>query len=255
MDRTAKSALGFFFVLLLMASLACGIGGVELPGGENGSAGAAATAEGAARMAATAVAQVTIPAGAMETAESAAGQAGGLAATAIALAGERGGDLVATLEASNFDIQVDVNVEPLRQKVANAQPDANGNVTITFTEQELNEAIAFRATGGTEQAFELRNPTLSFSEGNVILLAQINQPLEGELRATFLPTVQGNQLRFNLTAASIGGVSVPTAVLSLAEARLNTSMALITAALPSNYTLTDITAGNGALTISAQRSN
>lgn len=251
MQRKLYSPLGLFLALLLLATLACSIGGVELPGGE-APEGAAATAEGAAAMAATAVARVTIPPGAVETAQSAAGQAGGLAATAVALAGQEGGDLMATLEASGFDVDVAVNIEPLREKVANAQPDENGNITITFTEEELNQAITLREGAAVEQSLDLQEPSLSFSDGNVLLTGQIQQPLSGELRATFQPVVEAGQLRFNLTAASIGGIAVPTAVLGTVEAALNTSLATVTAGLPANYTLSDINVSEGTLTVVAQ---
>ena len=251
MQRKLHSPLGLFLILLLLGALACSVGGVELPGGAVPE-GAAATAEGAAAMAATAVARVTIPAGAVETAQAAAGQAGGLAATAVALAGPEGGNLLATLEASGFDVDVTVNVEPLRDKVANAQPDENGNITITFTEEELNQAITLREGEAMEQTLDLQEPLLSFSDGNVLLTGQIQRPIRGELRATFQPAVETGQLRFNLTAASIGGIAMPTAVLGAVEAALNTSLATVTAGLPADYTLTDINVRDGSLTVVAR---
>ena len=239
-----------FTTLLLMAALACGIGDVGLP--DVGlPEGAAATAEGAAQAAATAMAGVTVPAGAIETAQSAAGQAGGLAATAVALAGEEGSGLLATLEASNFDVSITVDVDALRQKVTNAQPGADGNITIELTDEELNQAIDVRAgTAGEEPA--IQDPDIIFTGGNAVLVGRVQQPVQGELRATFQPVVNDGQLRLFLTAVTVGGIPVPTVLLSSVEATINASLATLLSALPDNYRLSEIVIGEGTMTIVAR---
>ena len=239
-----------FLTLLLLAALGCGIGGVEVP--DVGlPAGAAATAEGAAQAAATAMAQVTIPAGIAETAQSAAGGAGGLAATAIALAGEEGGGLLATLEASDFDVQITVDVDALRQKVSDAQPDASGNITLELTDDELNQAIDVRA-GRAGQDPAIQDPDLIFTGGNVVLVGRVQQPVQGELRATFQPVVSDGQLRLFLTAVTVGGIPVPTVLLSSVEATINASLATLLSALPNNYRLSEIIIGEGTMSIIAR---
>lgn len=241
-----------FVGILLLATLACGIGGVEVP--DVGlPEGAAATAEGAAEVAATAMAGATLPAGAEETAESAAGRAGGLAATAIALAGEQGSGLLATLQASDFEVQITFDIEPLRNKVNQAQPDASGNINLEISEEELNRAIDVRAgRAGEEPALE--DPEVNFTGGNIILVGRVQQPIQGELRATFQPVVSDGQLRLFLTDVNIGGIPVPTVLLSSVEATINASLATLLSTLPSNYRLSEIVIGEGAMTIVARPS-
>ena len=239
-----------FLTLILMATLACGIGGVDLPDAGLPE-GAAATAEGAARAAATAMARVTLPAGAVETAQSAAGQAGDLAATAVALAGEEGSGLLATLQASDFDVRITVDVDALRQKVSEARPGPDGNITLEITDDELNQAIDVRAGNAGEEP-AIQDPEISFSGGNVILVGRVRQPVEGELRATFQPVVSDGQLRLFLTSVTVGGIPVPTVLLSSAEATINASLATLLSALPNDYRLSEIIVGEGSMTIVAR---
>lgn len=239
-----------YLLLLLLATLACGIGDIGVP--DVGlPEGAAATAEGAAQAAATAMAQVTIPAGAVETAQAAAGQAGGLAATAIALAGEQGGGLLATLEASDFEVQISIDLDALRQKVSEARPGADGTIRLELTDEELNRAVDVRAgRAGEEPA--IQDPDLSFGDGNVLLVGRVTQPIEGELRASFEPVVSDGQLRLFLTSVNIGSIPVPTVLLSSVEATLNASLATLLSALPNNYRLSEVVIGDGTMTIIAR---
>lgn len=236
--------------LLLMASLACGIGGVEVP--DVGlPEGAAATAEGAADAAATAMAGVTLPSGVVETAESAGGLSGGLAATAVALAGEQGSGLLATLQASDFEVQITFDVEPLRNKISQAQPGADGNITLEITDEELNQAIDVRAgRAGEEPA--LQDPEINFTDGNVVLIGRVQQPIQGEMRATFQPIVSDGQLRLFLTGVTIGSIPVPTVLLSSVEATINASLATLLSALPGNYRLSEIIIGEAVMTVIAR---
>lgn len=242
--------LQLFVGILLITTLACGIGDIGAP--DVGlPEGAAATAEGAARAASTAMAQVTIPAGAVETAQSAAGQAGALAATAVALAGEQGSGLLATLEASDFDVQITIDVEALRQKVSEAQPNAEGVINLQLTDEELNRAIDVRA-GRAGQEPAIQDPDLIFTRDGVVLVGRVQQPIQGELRATFQPEVAAGQLRLFLTEVNIGGIPVPTVLLSSVEATINASLATLLSALPNNYRLSEIIMDEGMMTIIAR---
>lgn len=237
-------------VLLMLAALACGIGDIGVP--DVGlPEGAAATAEGAARAASTAMARVTIPAGAVETAQAVAGQAGGLAATAIALAGEEGSGLLATLQASDFDVQITIDVDALRQKVSEARPGPDGNITLELTDEELNRAIDVRA-GRAGQEPAMQDPDLTFADGNVVLVSRVQQPVQGELTAVFQPVVSNGQLRLFLTDVTVGGIPVPPVLLSSVEATINASLATLLSALPDDYMLSDIAIGAGTMTIIAR---
>jgi hypothetical protein len=246
MERQEKRVLALFVGLLLFAGLACGIGGANLPEVEIPE-GAAATAEGFARSAATAAAEVGVAA----TAGAAAQQAGSLAATAVALAGVEGADLVATLQASDFAINVDVNSGPLQEKFSNLQPDANGNVMITITDAELNELIVVRQVGnGTT---ELQNVSVAFRGGNAILTGQVSRPVQAELEIAFRPEVEDGRLRFRVANAAVGNLRVPNILLDTAENSLNSSLSTVINSLPASYRLQDITIGEGTMTIIAQQ--
>lgn len=236
--------------ILLAATLACSIGGLGVP--EVGlPEGAAATAEGAAQVAATAMARVTVPSGVRATADSAVGQLGGLAATAVALAGEQGSGLLATLQASDFEVQISVDMEGLRQKVSEARPDADGVMRIELTDDELNNAISVRAgRAGQEPAIE--DPEVIFTNDNVVLVGRVQQPIQGEMRATFQPIVNNGQLRFFLTAVTISDIPVPTVLLSSVEATINASLATMLSVLPSNYRLSELSVTEGSMTIIAR---
>lgn len=223
-QKTAWTS-ALFFGILFMAALACGPGGVDLP-------------------------EVTIPAGAAETAESAASQAGDLAGTAAAVASEQGGNLAATLEATDFDVDIQFDGEAIREKFDNVQPDENGNITVAITDQEINQALEVGNTGGVSP---IQNVTVAFSGGNVALSGDVTQPLQGRLTATFSPIVTDGQFQLDLINARIGPVPVPVSVLTSLETTINEKVATQISRLPSAYSLQDVVIEEGSLTIVAHR--
>src|SRR5690606_27197562 len=98
-----KQPIWVLLGLLLLVSLACAMPGGSLP-------------------------DVTVPNDAAATAAAAAQQAGRAAATIAAVASENSDELLATVQASDFEINV--NIDALREKFSNLQPDANGNISV-----------------------------------------------------------------------------------------------------------------------------
>lgn len=223
-QKTART-IALFFGILFLAALACSPGGVDLP-------------------------EVTIPAGAAETAESAASQAGELAGTAAAVAGEQGGNLVATLEATDFDVDIQFDAEAIREKFANVQPDENGNVTVAVSDQEINQALEVGNTGGVSP---IQNVTVAFTGGNVAFSGDVTQPLQGRLTATFRPMVTDGQFQLDLINARIGPVPVPVSVLTSLETTINEKVATQISRLPTAYSLQDVIIEEGSMTIVARR--
>lgn len=222
--KTTRATV-LFFGLLFLAALACSPGGVDLP-------------------------EVTIPAGAAETAESAASQAGQLAGTAAAVAGEQGGGLVATLEATDFNVDIQFDAEAIRERFSDVQPDESGNVTVTVTDQEINEALQVGNAGGLSP---IQNVSIAFSGGNVTFSGDVTQPLQGRLTATFSPMVTDGQFQLDLINARIGPVPVPVSVLTSLETTINERVATQLSRLPTSYSLQDVIIEEGSLTIVAQR--
>lgn len=225
MKQETTRAIVVFFGLLLLATLACGPGGVDLP-------------------------EVTIPAGAAETAESAAAQAGELAGTAAAVAGEQGGGLVATLEATDFNIDIQFDSEAIREKFSSVQPDESGNITVAITDQEINEALQVADTGGVSP---IQNLNVSFTGGNVVFSGDVTQPLQGRLTASFSAAVIDGQLQLDLVNARIGSVPVPPSLLDSLESTINERVATQLSRLPTSYTLQNVVIEEGSMTIMASR--
>ncbi len=73
-------------------------------------------------------------------------QAGDMAATAVAQAGE----LVATAECFPTPDPAAAGGSALEQKLANIQPDANGNFSVDITEGDLNEFVSGQTGGGIQ---------------------------------------------------------------------------------------------------------
>lgn len=221
MTRAVVAFFGFF----LLVTLACGPGGVNLP-------------------------EVTIPAGAAETAEAAAAQAGELAGTAAAVAGEQGEGLVATLEATDLDVDIQFDTEALREKFSSVQPDENGNITVTISDQEINDALQVANTAGVSP---IQNITVAFTGGNVVFSGDVTRPLQGRLAATFSAAVIDGQLQLDLVSATIGSVPIPPSMLDSLESTINDKVATQISRLPTNYTLQSVVIAEGSMTIMASR--
>ena len=246
MQRQAKWVLFFFFAMLMVPVLACGPGGIGLPE-VNVPEGAAATAEGMAREAATAVAQVTIPPGAQETVAA----VGESAATAVAVAGQEGGAAVSTLQASNYTFNVTVNTEQLREKVASARPDENGIISINLTDDEINRAIEVQAVTGNDQPATFQNPAVAFTGGNVLLTGDLTQPIPAELIASFTPVIVDGQLQVDLQSVTLRGLPLPPQALAPVEQNLNNALREMTSSLPPGYVVQEVNAGEGTMTVTA----
>lgn len=214
-----------FFGMLFLAALACSPGGVDLP-------------------------EVTIPAGAAETAESAAAQAGELAGTAAAVAGEQGGNLVSTLEATDFNVDIQFDGEAIQEKFRNARPDENGNITVTITDQEINEALQVGEQAG-DAVSPIQDVTVAFTGGNAVFSGDVTRPLQGRLTATFRPSVVDGQIQLDLINARIGPVPIPVSVLTSLETTVNDKVAAGLSQLPPAYSLQDVAIEEGSMTIVA----
>ena len=222
-----KQPIWVLLGLLLLVSLACAMPGGSLP-------------------------DVTVPDDAAATAASAAQQAGQAAATIAAVASENSDDLLATVQASDF--QINVNVDALREKFTNLQPDANGNISVTLTDEEINQAIQGQ-NNVAQQGISLQGIGVTFTGGNVVLTAMVTEPLQAQMTASFQPQVIDSQLQFTLVSAVLGRLPVPPAVLQSVEQTLNTTIGQLIATIPADYGLQDIVMGEGTMTIVARPAN
>ncbi|MCB9421358.1 MAG: hypothetical protein H6667_16260 [Ardenticatenaceae bacterium] len=229
-----KLTLIILMTLFILPALACG--GISVPKVDELAGQAADAATKAAEAAATAV----IVAQQVASSE----QVQSLEATAVA----------AATSLANTNIELPEN-SSLRQKFSNAQPDANGNITITVTDAEMNEAIQMKQAAAEQAGQEqpLQGTMVTFTGGNIVLTGSIATPITAQLTATFRPYVANGILQFEVVSASLGSINVPTALLSASQATLNSTLNEAMGNLPANYTLQDVLMGEGTMTIYAHK--
>lgn len=219
--RRVNRTLLLGLILLLTPALACGLEGLSAP-----------------------EVNVTIPADAAE-------QAGNAAATAAAAAGEAG-NAAATLAAQAEGSGVSLpDGSALAERFAALQPDESGNVTITVTEAQMNQALQQgeerAAAQGQEQ--QVQNIQVTFNDGRIILSGNITAPINGTLTVTFRPYVMNGNLQFEAVEATINEQRVPNAVLQTASATMNGTLGTAANELPNNITWQSVTVSDGVLTL------
>lgn len=229
-----KSFLFILITLLILPALACG--GVSVPNVDELAGQAADAATKAADAAATAVII------AQQAASSE--QVQNLEATAVA----------AATSLANSDFELPEN-SSLRQKFTNARPDANGNITITLTDAELNEAIRLKQTAAEQagQPQTVQGLTVTFTGGHIVMTGSITTPVTAQLTVTFRPYVTNGILQFEVVSASLGSINVPAALLSASEATLNSTLNEAMGSLPAGYTLQEVLMGEGTMTINGRK--
>ncbi|HEX6387216.1 MAG TPA: hypothetical protein VF177_21320, partial [Anaerolineae bacterium] len=143
----------------------------------------------------------------------------------------------------------------LRERFSSVQPDENGNVSITVTDDELNQVIqaSQAAAAQTGQAVQVQNAQVLFTGGNIILTGDVTEPVAAALRVTFRPYVANGILQFEVVSATVGGVTVPPTLLQSAEAMLNSTLGEAMSALPAQVVLQDVIMGEGTMTVVGSR--
>jgi hypothetical protein len=242
--RKQNLVIVVLLVGLVLLGLACNVGGgsftppaVTIPAGAvqtaQAAAGTAVVVAGTAAAQGEAVVETAVAAGALETAEA-------VAATAAA----QGGAAVATVAAAGTP-----DLSALREKLEALQPDENGNVTTTITDDEVNQAI--QANEG--QSSSLDNAAVTFTSSGIVLAGDVTQPVTARLTVTFVPLVEDGVVRFEITQATLGSVNVPAALLDSAEATLNSTLGDALNNLPGGVQLTGVTMGEGTMVVTARR--
>lgn len=192
------------------------------------------------------------------TAAAMAGQMGELAGTAVAQSDQiaatalaQSGDIVATISAATPLPGLD----PLRDKFNNVQPDADGNFSVTVTQEEFNQSLAAReaAAVAAGEPPQFRNAQTRFEEGQIVLLADLTEPVTAPFTGTFQPLVVDGRLQFELISASLGPLPVPGLVLQAASGLVNNAVAEALVGLPNSVVLQTITVQPGLLTVQGQQ--
>lgn len=259
--KTVSRPIFYLFVLLVSVSMACNAGGTNTPQGNvppinipqegvpqatldaantraaeiaNEAANAAATAQASAAQVATQVvpASETVAAGVE------------LVATSLPTL-EAAATLVApTLAAADY------TMDDLDALFSTVQPDGNGSISVTMTDDQLNAAIAAGQSTG-QGSGQIQNVSFTFVPGAIVMTGDVTQPVQASLSVTFAPYVSNGVLQFDITQASLGNIQVPPATLDQAEVALNSTLGKAVTQLPANVTLQSVTVGDGVMTFVA----
>jgi hypothetical protein len=217
----------FFMILLLLTSLACNLtSGLTNEQAQSAVATAAVVGEQAQQAAAT-------------------------AAVVAATVAAQGQDVVATVQASDFELP---DVQALREKVAALTPDENGNISFTIGDAELTRIIQTQqAAAPAGDAPQVQNLTVQFTNGTILLSGNVTEPIQAQLTISFWPVVEDGLLRFQVASATMGSITVPPVLLQTVEASLNNTLGQALSNLPASVTLQAITVSEGSLTIMAHQ--
>jgi uncharacterized protein YpmS len=227
-------------ILLMIPALACG-GTAQLPDIDQVAGQAQEAATKAVSAAATAV---VVAQQAADTAATlaASDQAQNLSATAVAVA----------TSLANVELP---DTSALKEKIASIEPDANGNISVIITQEELNQAIQIKQAAAAEAGEDtvVQGTAVSFTGGHILFTGNITNPVTAQLAIAFQPFVAGGILQFNVVNATIGTISVPGPILSIAESNLNNTLNDALSVLPTSFVLENVIMGEGTMTINGHQ--
>ncbi len=178
-------------------------------------------------------------------------QAGELAATAVS----QGSDALATAQIlPTPDLNTTAGGSSLEQKLANLQPDANGNFSLAITDADLNEFVAGQTGGGIRtEGLAVDNVQISISSEAAELSGDVQEPLAVPLTVEMRPTVQNGRLYFEIVSATAGIFPAPESMLSIIEATANSELTQALAGLPDNMVIQDVQLGEGVINITGRQ--
>jgi hypothetical protein len=238
MNKKQRSGI-LFLGFLMLFTLACRFG-MELPwnaGGQDIQISPEDVSEAATR-----AAQAAATAGFLTN------QVGGIAATAVA----QGSDIVATAQilATPDPGNLAAGATALEQKLANIQPDANGNFIVALTETDFNEFVSGQTGGGFQtEGLRVENVLIDLTTEAAKLTGDVQEPVALPLTVEMRPTIQDGRLYFEIISATAGIFPAPTALLDLIELTANSELTQVLAGLPPNLTLQDVQLGDDVLMI------
>jgi hypothetical protein len=253
MGKGNRTVLMFLGTLLLL-SMACSFG-IELPwdvGAEDVAISPEEVSEAATRAAEAAATAAVLADQAGEMAATVVLQGDDVLGTAVA----QGAELVATVQTLPTLPIVDVVTggSTLQQKLANIQPNANGNFAVAITESDLNEFISGSHNGGFQtDTLSADNVQVKITAEHVELSGDVQEPIALPLIVQLRPTVVNGQLQFELLSASAGILPVPESMLDLIEAGANSELTRALVGLPNGVTVQNVTLSDGLFTIFGQQ--
>lgn len=237
--QSKKSKGALLLVILALATMACRFT-LELPWNVNAPDVEISPEDVSAAATRAAVAAAT--------AASVADQAGQLAATAVL----QGDNIVSTAVAGEGLSGIGAAARAatsLEQKLTSIMPDANGNFTITMTDADLAEYMATQGGAFENTDARIENVQVNFTPQHVVIAGTITRPVNLPLSAELRPAVVDGRLQFEVLNASAGPLPIPSSMLSLLEAGVNSGLGQAMATLPAGVALVDVALGSGSMTV------
>jgi hypothetical protein len=182
------------------------------------------------------------------TAAAIADQAGQLAATAVL----QGDNMVSTAVAGEGPSgagSAAAGTTSIERKLTSIVPDADGKFTITMTDADLAEYLATQGGAFENDEVRIENVQVNFTPQNVTISGNISRPANLPLMAELQPVVTDGRLRFQVLNASAGVLPIPSSMLSMLETGVNIGLGRALNTLPDGVNLLDVALGSGSMTV------
>ena len=142
----------------------------------------------------------------------------------------------------------------MKEKLANIEPDEDGNYTVTLTEDEVNTVLRLRQLlTGDFLGAGVQSQQAEFRDGTVTLKGRIVEPLPGEFLVVMRPSIREGRLVLEPETASLSGREAPDEVLAAAEKAITNTVGEALEHAPGGVELLEITAAAGELTITGRK--
>ncbi len=160
-------------------------------------------------------------------------------------------EMIADMEKAIRSIELPDFTPLLADRLTAVQATGDNSYTITTTDAEMTQAMLLAQTNLNNNGSTptLQNPSVQFTNSNMILTGTISEPNLGEVTVTMQPVVSNGRLQFNITSAAIGSTTIPPFILNGAAATLNSTLGSLTNNLPAGYTLQSVAISEGIMQV------
>ena len=236
----------FVLLLTVLALQACGGGGGAAPAANSGNAGGqvggntgnAANAPGVSGNVGNSANAPGISGNAGNPGGGAGGPGG---ANGI---GPGGGGAGAAIPAEGDSSDLPVDVDSILEDNDAVQIDENGNISVSVTDTQVNEALSAQSTQSTETS-QIEDAEVSFTTAGIVFTGNVSGQA---LYILFWPYVENGTIQIDVVEATLDGMAVPDALLDEAETAVNESLSTAMGSVDV-ITLQSIVVTNGLLTV------
>lgn len=142
------------------------------------------------------------------------------------------------------------DVQALEQQIQATltSPDANGNVSLTLTQAQLNAVVAYEMAQQKDQV--ITNPSVALNAGQMEVSGKVNQSgISADVKVVLQPSVDENgNARLNVTSINLAGIPVPDVLKGQIETAADDAMNRTFSDTTGGLKATSITIGDGQVT-------